>query len=183
MKRSISPFYNSAAQLNARMRRKPRAIDAIIIGAGHAGLAMSAQLTRRQVEHVVLEAGDIGQRWLRERWDSLSLLTPNWTLDLPGLSYAGPDPEGYMHKDVLADYLEGYARHIQAPVKRDSRVHRVRAAGDRYCVTTTQGEWYCRAVVLATGAYARAAVPPIAQSLPSGVSQMPSSYTAAELPE
>ncbi len=185
MERSMSPFRSSATQLAARMRRKPRAIDTIIIGAGHAGLAMSAQLTRRKVEHVVLEAGDIGQRWRRERWDSLSLLTPNWTLDLPDMSYAGPDPDGFMHKDVLADYMEGYARHIQAPVKRDSPVHQVRAAGDRYCVTTTQGEWYCRAVVLATGAYAQASVPPIAQTLPAAVSQITARdyRQAADLPE
>ena len=172
MERSMSPFRNGAARIGLRMRRKARDIDVIIIGASHAGLAMSAQLSRCQVDHVVLEAGDIGQRWRRERWDSLSLLTPNWTLDLPGQPYAGQDPDGYMHRDVLADYLEGYAQHIKAPVKRDTRVHRVCAAGARYCVTTTQGEWYCRAVVLATGAYAEPTVPKIAQSLPASVCQV-----------
>ena len=173
-------------QTHVRTRRDARGIDVIIIGAGHAGLAMSAQLASRQVEHVVLEAGDIGQRWRRERWDSLSLLTPNWTLELPGQAYSGEDPDGYMHKDVLADYLETYALDTHAPVKRDSRVHRVRGAGGRwrYCVTATQGEWYCRAVVLATGAYADAVVPKIAEVVPEGVSQVTARdyRNAAELP-
>ena len=80
------------------MRRGARRIDVIIIGAGHAGLAMSAQLSNRDVEHVVLEAGDIGERWRHERWDSLNLLTPNWTLDLPGHPYAGQAPDRFMHK-------------------------------------------------------------------------------------
>jgi len=172
MERSTSSFRRATLRSRFQMDRKARNIDVIIIGAGHAGLAMSARLSSAQVEHVVLEAGDIGQRWRRERWDSLSLLTPNWTLDLPEQSYAGQHPDGYMHKDELADHLEGYAKHIRAPVKRDTRVHRVGAAGERYCVTTTQGEWFCRAVVLATGAYAEAKVPKIAESLPASVSQV-----------
>jgi putative flavoprotein involved in K+ transport len=167
------------------MRRKARHIDAIVIGAGHAGLAMSAQLTSRRVQHVVLEAGDIGQRWRRERWDTLNLLTPNWTLNLPGQAYNGNDPDGFMHKDALAQYLNGYARNIEAPVKRMTRVHRVCRSGGQYRVTTTQGEWYCRALVLATGAYADAAVPKIAQALPTNVEQTTARdyRNAADLPE
>jgi putative flavoprotein involved in K+ transport len=172
MDRSMSPSYLETPHLRLRMCRKPRQIDTIIIGAGHAGLAMSAQLSDHQVDHVVLEAGDIGQRWRRERWDSLSLLTPNWTLDLPGLDYAEADLDGFMHKDALACYLQRYARHVHAPVKQDTRVHRIRRRGEQYQVTTTQGEWYCRALVLATGAYAQAAIPKLAQNLPATVAQV-----------
>jgi putative flavoprotein involved in K+ transport len=181
MERLISSFPGTSAGTELRMRRKARKIDVIIIGAGHAGVAMSARLSEHQVDHVVLEAGDIGQRWRRERWDSLSLLTPNWTLDLPGQPYTGQDPESYMHKDVLVDYLEAYAQRIKAPIKRDTRVHGVCAAGEHYCVTTSQGEWFCRAVVLATGAYAEAKVPKLAQLLPAGVHQVTASnYRRAE---
>ncbi len=178
MTRSMSPFRELS------MRRKAREIDVIVIGAGHAGLAMSAQLSARNVEHVVLEAGDIGHRWRRERWDSLRLLTPNWTLNLPGKPYAGQNADGFMHKDALADYLEGYARAVAAPVKRATPVHRVTGVGTKYRVTTTQGEWYCRALVLATGAYAEATVPKVAEFLPQGVTQVTARgyRRAADLP-
>ncbi len=181
----MSPNNQQTPAPTLRMRRKARSIDVIVIGAGHAGLAVSAQLSARQVEHVVLEAGEIGQRWRHERWDSLRLLTPNWLLNLPGQPYAGQDPDGFMHKDVLADHLTGYARTMQTPVKRNSRVHRVSMAGDGYRVATAQGEWFCRAVVLATGAYAEATVPKIASSLPAGVSQVTARdyRRAADLPD
>jgi putative flavoprotein involved in K+ transport len=73
----------------------------IIIGAGQAGLAMSCCLRNRGIAHVVLERGRIGQRWRAERWDSFTLLSPNWQTRLPGHRYGGPDPEG-------AEYLAAH---------------------------------------------------------------------------
>ena len=61
----------------------------VIIGAGHAGLAMSRQLTERSIDHVVLERGEVANTWRTERWDSLTLLTPNWQSRLPGHAYDG----------------------------------------------------------------------------------------------
>jgi putative flavoprotein involved in K+ transport len=51
--------------------------NTVIVGAGQCGLAMSHELTRRSIDHVVLERGRIGNSWRTERWDSLRLLTPN----------------------------------------------------------------------------------------------------------
>jgi putative flavoprotein involved in K+ transport len=61
-------------------------IDTVVIGAGHAGLAVSRLLTVAGCEHVVLDRGRVAERWRSERWDSLHLLSPNW---LAG-SRAGP---------------------------------------------------------------------------------------------
>ena len=74
----------------------------MIIGAGHAGLAVSRFLTDRSVDHLVLERGEVANSWRRERWDSLRLLTPNWLSRLPGLQYEGPDPDGFMTAGVAA---------------------------------------------------------------------------------
>ncbi len=71
-------------------------IDTLVIGAGHAGLAMSRSLTDRGLDHIVLERGRLGRAVAHERWDSLRLLTPNWMTRLPGWSYDGNDPDGYM---------------------------------------------------------------------------------------
>ena len=61
-----------------------RTIDTVVIGAGHAGLAVSRCLTDAGRDHVVLERGRLGERWRSARWDSLRLLTPNWMTRLPG---------------------------------------------------------------------------------------------------
>jgi len=42
--------------------------EAVIIGAGHAGLAMSSRLTDRSIDHVVLERGGVANSWRTERW-------------------------------------------------------------------------------------------------------------------
>ena len=68
--------------------------EVIIIGAGQGGLAGSHELRRHGVEHVVLERGLIGQAWRSARWDSFSLVTPNWMTQLPGKTYQGEHPDG-----------------------------------------------------------------------------------------
>jgi hypothetical protein len=69
--------------------------DTVVIGAGQAGLAMSAVVQQHGREHVVLERGQVGGRWRTERWDSLRLRFPNWSLELPGWAYSGEDPDGF----------------------------------------------------------------------------------------
>ena len=88
----------------------------VIIGAGHAGLAMSRCLTERSIDHVVLERGEVANSWRRERWDSLRLLTPNWQTKLPGTRYRGADPDGFMKMAEVVDFVASYAAGIDAPV-------------------------------------------------------------------
>ena len=64
----------------------------VIVGAGPGGLAMSHELARTGVDHVVLERGEVANSWRHERWDSLRLLTPNWMSGLPGFQYDGRRP-------------------------------------------------------------------------------------------
>ena len=81
--------------MTGRARRRPAgAVDVVVIGAGHAGLAMSHVLGEHPIEHVVLERGKVANAWRTERWDSLRLLTPNWMTRLPDYSYRGDDPDG-----------------------------------------------------------------------------------------
>ena len=123
-----------------------RHIDTIIIGGGQAGLAMSRSLLDRDVEHVVLERGRIGERWRSERWDSLRLLTPRWQSRLPGFSYKGPDPGGFMTRDEVIDYLERYATSFAAPVEQGVTVRGVAPLDGGYRVETDAGNWSCRNV-------------------------------------
>jgi putative flavoprotein involved in K+ transport len=125
--------------------------DVIIIGAGQAGLAMSHQLGQRGIEHVVLDRGRIAERWHSERWHSLKLLTPNRLSRLPGHAYDGPQPDGFMSRLEVIEFLERYAARSGAPIQSHTRVQRVEAHGLGYRVATDRDEFSAAHVVLATG--------------------------------
>jgi putative flavoprotein involved in K+ transport len=156
-------------------------IDSVIVGAGHAGLAMSRCLSERSVEHVVLERGEVANSWKTERWESLRLLTPNWQSRLPGSRYEGDDPDGYRAMPELIDFLEGYASRISAPVQSRTAVAAVCPIDDGYLVKTDQGEWRCRTIVIATGACNIASVPSCASAVPAAVQTLtPMQYRRPE---
>ena len=138
-----------------------------MIGAGHAGLAMSRCLSERGVDHVVLERGLVANSWRTERWDSLRLLTPNWQSRLPGYGYEGNDPDGYRTMPEVIAFIDRYAKVIAAPVETHTRVTSLRQTGTGYEVETDRGTWQCPTVVLATGACNVPTVPDV--SMPSQI--------------
>ena len=95
-----------------------RHTTAVIIGAGQAGLAMSRCLSDLGIEHVVLERGKVAERWRRQSWDSLHLLTPNWMTRLPGFQYRRKRA-GRLHVGPWAGHVPGALRGL------------IRSAGDR----------------------------------------------------
>jgi putative flavoprotein involved in K+ transport len=129
-------------------------------------------LSERSIEHVVLERAEVANTWKTERWDSLRLLTPNWLTRLPGLAYAGDDPDGFMAVPELVAFLERYAEHIDAPVRTGTTVTSLSRNGDGYRVETDTDSWDAAAVVIATGAFNRARVPAVAEALPPELDQV-----------
>ena len=162
-----------------------RTTSVVVIGAGPAGLAMSRCLTDRSIDHVVLERGRVAERWRSERWDSLRLLTPNWQTRLPGWTYQGDDPDGYMTAAEVADYFTSYSASFSAPVEDETSVLSVRRDDAAYVVETDRGTWHAHAVVVATGAAGTPFVPAMAEGLPGGIVQItPTRYRSPEqLPE
>jgi putative flavoprotein involved in K+ transport len=147
-------------------------VTAVVIGAGHAGLAMSYCLSERAIDHVVLERGEVAHTWRAERWDSLRLLTPNWQSRLPGLRYTGDDPDGYRALPEVIELIAGYAKAIAAPVRTHTNVTSVRSTETGYLVRTDRGDWRCRALVLASGACNIARVPALADRLPRAIATL-----------
>jgi len=133
---------------------------------------MSWWLSRRAIDHVVLERGEIAHTWRTERWDSLRLLTPNWQSRLPGYQYSGDDPDGYRTLAEVIAFISGYAKVAAAPVRTHTTVTSVRGSDAGYLVHTDQGDWRCRAVVLASGACNIADVPAFAGCVPPAVMQI-----------
>ena len=130
---------------------------------------MSRCLCERSIDHVVLERSEVAHTWRTERWDSLRLLTPNWQSRLPGVGYRGPDPDGYRTLPEVIDFITAYAQAISAPVRPHTRVTSVRRAEAGYLVRTDQGDWSCRTVVIASGAFNIACVPGVADHVPRSV--------------
>ena len=144
----------------------------VVIGAGHAGLAMSRCLTESSIDHVVLERGEIANSWKTERWDSLRLLTPNWQSRLPGYGYDGDDPDGFRDMAQTISFIERYAEVSRAPVQTQTNVTSLRPVGDGYAVETDRGVWRARSVVVASGACNLASVPEVARLVPSAIDQL-----------
>ena len=130
---------------------------------------MSRCLAERSIDHVVIERGEVANSWRTERWDSLRLLTPNWQSRLPGFGYHGDDPDGYRTMPDVIDFLDTYAQVIAAPVRSHTTVTAVRYTDPGYLVTTDQGEWRCRTVVLASGACNIARIPKVADAVPAEI--------------
>ncbi|MGH3786786.1 MAG: NAD(P)-binding domain-containing protein [Pseudonocardiaceae bacterium] len=140
----------------------------VVVGGGQAGLSMSYCLTRRGVDHVVLERDRVGHEWRDRRWDSFCLVTPNWQCQLPGFPYAGDDPDGFMTRDEIAGYIQAYAQSFNPPVIEGVAATRLRRDRQgRYLVGTSNGELIADRVVLATGPYQVPLIPGWATDCPT----------------
>ncbi len=150
----------------------------VVVGAGHAGLAVSHYLAASSIDHVLIERGEVANSWRTERWDSLRLLTPNWQARVPGLAYDGDDPDGFMDMTEVVTFIERYARLVAPSLEPHTTVESVRRNGTGYQVVTDRGVWHAPTVVLATGGFNIPKVPPFAADLPGFVmSFTPMQYT------
>ncbi len=141
----------------------------VVIGAGQAGLAVSYELTAAGIDHVVLERARVGQTW-RGLWDSFCLVTPNWTMSLPGAAYTGNDPEGFVPRDEIVRYLQRYASSFGAPVREGVRVDSLEPAPNgEFLLRTSAGDLQAASVVVCTGAYQRPHRPKVAAGIPHDV--------------
>jgi putative flavoprotein involved in K+ transport len=156
--------------------RLPARVEVVVIGGGQAGLTASWYLRRQGLEHVVLERDRIAASWRRERWDSFCLVTPNFQCRLPEHPYRGSDPEGFIVRDEIVDYVESFAASFEPPVLEGVEVRRVgRDGAAGFLVQTSHGELHADRVVLAIGGYHRPRLPGAAAGLPAAITQLHSS--------
>jgi len=149
----------------------------IVAGGGQAGLSISYYLKQAGIDHLVIEKYSVTHTWRSQRWDAFCLVTPNWQCALPGYPYRGDDPHGFMKKDQIIAYLDGFISMVDAPVLEHTEVKRVkRDAGGRYNVSTSNGEFTADHVVVASGGYHTPIVPRMAERLPSSLMQIQSSH-------
>ena len=148
----------------------------VIIGGGQAGLSVSYCLKERNIDHILFEKEKIAHSWGAKRWDSFCLVTPNWQCQLPGFSYAGDDPQGFMGRDAIVEYIVDYARSFNPPIREGVEVLRVKAGeAGGFAISTSIGEYTADQVVVATGGYHTPKIPAIAHRLPDSITQLHSS--------
>ncbi|MBI4783588.1 MAG: MSMEG_0569 family flavin-dependent oxidoreductase [Oscillatoriophycideae cyanobacterium NC_groundwater_1537_Pr4_S-0.65um_50_18] len=148
-----------------------------IIGGGQAGLSMSYCLKERGLDHIVFEKNQIGYAWRSKRWDTFCLVTPNWQCRLPGYHYPGSDPNGFMQRDEIVQYIEDYAASFDPPLKEGVEVSKVRRneADNVFEITTSIGDFTADQVVIAVGGYHTPKLPILAGRFPEEIVQLHSS--------
>jgi putative flavoprotein involved in K+ transport len=146
--------------------------EAIVIGAGSAGLSTSFSLKQLGIEHIVLERGQVANSWARERWDSFRLNTPNSYFRLPGSPYDGPDPDGFLARDEVVDFMAAYAQRFDLPMQDQTEVLQAYAAGNEWHLRTNRGSFVTRNLVVAAGAFAAPKFPLQAANLAPDVVQV-----------
>ncbi|WNV03250.1 MSMEG_0569 family flavin-dependent oxidoreductase [Candidatus Methylospira mobilis] len=159
--------------------------DVIIVGGGQAGLSVSYHLQKLGINHIVFEKNRVAHSWRADRWDSFCLVTPNWQCRLPDFPYQGNDPQGFMLKDEIVEYVEAFAQKVNAPLREGVAVTRVcRSKSGKLEVTTSEGQFSADHLVVATGGYDIPIVPDYAHSLPKHITQVHSMHyrNPAQLP-
>lgn len=148
----------------------------IIIGAGQAGMSISYCLAKQGIEHILIEKeSTIAHAWKTQRWDEFCLVTPNWQCQLPGFHYAGDDPDGFMVKDEIIDYLDAYYESFKPNVKFNRKVVELSKTDGVFEVVTSLDAYTSDQVVLACGTYHRPNVLPFANSMPKRINHIHSS--------
>ena len=144
----------------------PQRTNTVVVGAGQAGLAMSAHLRDNDIDHVVLERDTIAERWRNARWDSLVMNGPAWHDRFPAREFSS-DPDGFPGKDEVTAYFEDFAKQIECPLHCGVEVTDTVALPEGgYQVTTSEGVIHADHVVAATGPFQIPVFPPI---VPEGV--------------
>ena len=131
--------------------------DAIVIGAGQAGLSASYHLRRLGLDHVVLDAeARPGGAW-QHRWDSLTMADVHGVADLPDAPAPGRTAD--RANAAVPAWFAAYERDHALPVVRPVRVDRVTGEGDLLVVHAGDRRWTSRTLVNATGTWRHPFVP------------------------
>lgn len=150
-------------------------VNTIIIGGGQGGLSTSYHLTQQGRDHIILEQADqVAEPW-RNRWDSFTLITPNWMTRLPGAEYQGDDPDGFSARDEVVAYFEKYVERFDLPIRYGIRVISVKPIEAGYLVSTDEEDFETDNVVIATGLFQQPKIPLLSTNLPAEIHQLHSS--------
>ena len=148
----------------------------IIVGGGQAGLSISYCLKQKGIDHVIFEKKYVGYSWQEKRWDTFCLVTPNWQCTLPGYHYPGDNPDGFMERDKIVEYIQDYAKSFDPPIEEGVEVFSVKKLSrGLFELDTSIGSYTANQVVVATGSYHQPKIPRMAEKFADDILQLHSS--------
>jgi putative flavoprotein involved in K+ transport len=163
---------SASATRSSRRAAAREKVDTLVIGGGQAGLATSYWLSQAGVDHLVVDSrAQLGGAW-HDRWDSFHLVAPKFCLLLPGMPYDGPNPDAFMPRREVIQYVQAYAEFSSAPVRLGCKIDRLSAVGDEFEAVSEHATFVAREVVLATGPYQRPKTPELGRRLGAHIDQL-----------
>jgi putative flavoprotein involved in K+ transport len=167
-------FLDSASKIQNEGVLMNEKFDTIVVGGGQAGLAIGYYLAQQKRKYVILEqASTIVSAW-RSRWDSFTLVLPNWTLQMPDFAYHGNDPDGFLSRDEMVDYMEQFAATFDCHIRLNSKVNAIEKnpTGDRFLVHSSDHIYECANVVITTGSFQKHKIPAFSNKISPDVTQI-----------
>jgi putative flavoprotein involved in K+ transport len=151
--------------------------DAIVVGAGQAGISVSCHLQRLGIDHLLLDRGRAGETWRTQRWDSFVLNTPNSLNSLPGTAMKPENPGGFESASVLVDYFDSHVSAQQLPFRHHTDVTAVQRSttNGHFVVETSDAFLKTRNIIAASGAQNVPSTPKLSADVPSGILSIHSS--------
>ena len=164
------------------MRRDSEGLlDAVVVGAGSAGLSVSYHLDALGCDHRVIDRGRIGETWRTQRWDTFRLNSPHLCSMLPGDAYEGPDPWGALTQHEFVAYLEDYVERLRLPVETGVTVRDLAYENGSFRFETSHGPLRSRSAFIATGNLNCPQRPSVTAALPGQLVQIDcSDYRSAD---
>ena len=158
-------------------KKKLIKIPVAVIGAGIAGLATSYYLKKRNIDHIIVERGEVANTWINERWDNFYLVNPNWAIKIPEFGFGSSqfpskNPDDFLSKNQTIELIKSYSKFIGSKIFENESVKSIKKYKNKYRLDTSKRMIIADNVVLSTGAFGNYKVPKISSNLNQNIFQI-----------